>query len=329
MGLPYELYRFCGDLETFAACKDAVHRYFEYYKTKINADGLVAYGLPDWLEIGSHSDGNCSTPLEVTDSLLCMDLWRKAFELSTLIGDGECAAVYREEAERLRRAFRKKYVRDGHLRVQTQASCAMALSMHVFTAEEIKTAEEDLLAAIRAADGHLKIGIFGIQHLYRVLSDMGQHDLVYKLITRPDYPSFAYMLHEDTTTLWESFDDLPQDIRKTFSERGRVYSYNHHCWGSVSAWIIKSVGGLNVLGKRTVEIVPKLPQDITFAEMTFENDGCCVTIRIDRTEDGMRVTVDNSGFTGSITVGSKTVELNEGNHFCIASECTDKPSRKI
>lgn len=314
VGLPYQLYRFCGDLETVKACKSSIRRYFDYYRTKINEDGLVAYGLPDWLEIGSHSDSNCSTPLELTDSLLCMDLWRKAAELSRLLHDEETASLYDAEADRLLAAFRHKYIAEGHLTVRTQAACAMALSLCVFAENEKQGAENDLLASIQAAREHLKIGLFGIPHLYRVLTDMGKGDLVYQLITRPDYPSFASMLHENTTTLWESFDDLPEDIRQAFLAHGRVYSYNHHCWGSVSAWIIKTVGGLNVLGKREIEIAPQFPQDITFAETIYENDGCRIRIRIDRTQDDIRVTADNSGFSGHIIVGSKKMVLNEGNN---------------
>lgn len=313
VGLPYVLSRFNGDYEPAKECAPAVARYFGYYKTKINADGLVAYGLVDWLEIGSHSDGtNCSTPLEITDSLLCIDLWRKAAELSERIGEAQNARMYQTEADRLFRAFRKKYISDGHLTVQTQASCAMALSMRIFTEEERKAAEDDLLACIREANNHLKIGMFAIPHLYRVLAQMGQNDLLYTLITRPDYPSFAYMLHEDTTTLWESFDDLPGDIHQTFSERGRVYSYNHHCWGSVSAWILKTVGGLDVRGRRELLIAPQFPKDVTFAETTYENDGCRIKIRAERTENGIKLTTDNQGFTGTVLLNGKQTALSDG-----------------
>lgn len=310
--LPYQLYRFYGDTDAIHDCKDAVLRYYTHYRTKINSNGLVAYGLPDWLVIGTMNDASDNTPLEVTDSLFCMDLWNKAAELFDVIGEAGPAEMFRAEAARLRGCFRAKYVIGGRLLPQTQTAYAMTLATDIFDRQERQSALQGLLDTIEAAECHFNIGMPSIAYLYRVLSECGRSDLIYRMVTNPTFPSFAAMLKPDTTTLWECFAPLPEDIHRVFLNKGRVYSYNHACWGSVLTWILKDIGALEVLSPSELRIAPQLPEALTFAETDFENAGCRIHIRIDRTQRGITVKTKNYGFSGIICLNGRKAALTQG-----------------
>lgn len=51
--------------------------------------------------------------------------------------------------------------------------------------------------------GHVSVGVIGIQHLMRGLTEYGQLELAYKILTNETYPSWGYMIKKGATTIWE------------------------------------------------------------------------------------------------------------------------------
>ena len=90
-----------------------------------------------------------------------------------------------------------------------------------------------MLKYIKEADGHIDVGVLGGRVLFHVLSSFGHSDLAYKMIARPDYPSYGNWIERGATTLWENF--APDSVE----------SPNHHFWGDISAWFIKTIAGIN------------------------------------------------------------------------------------
>ncbi len=76
--LPYQICRHTGDKKVLSDNKDAIYRYLQYLKTKRNENGLIGFGLCDWCETGKFSEGDASTPVEVTDTLVSIDMLRKS-----------------------------------------------------------------------------------------------------------------------------------------------------------------------------------------------------------------------------------------------------------
>ena len=72
--------------------------------------------------------------------------------------------------------------------------------------------------------------------LFHVLSERGEADLAYEMITRPDYPSYGNWIKQGATTLWEGF----------YEEGKSVSSLNHHFWGDISNWFISAIAGICV-----------------------------------------------------------------------------------
>ena len=184
----------------------------------------------------------------------------------------------------------------------SQAGQAMAMYYGAFTDEEKPAALVGLKKAIERYDGHIQTGVLGARTLFRVLSDMGETELAYRMITRPDYPSFANHVLTGATTLYEIFrkpsEEFPytSDMFACGSRNAR--SLNHHFWGDVSGWFYEALGGIRInetLTKHTdVVIDPKFVAALNSVRAThvFKNIG---TLAVEWTRE-------NGAITLSVTV---------------------------
>lgn len=242
--LPWQIYHFTGDQAVLEANQDAIYRYIGYLKTKINENGLLGFGLGDWLETGKFSEGDASTPVEVTDTLVSIDLLQKSEFVFRTVNKLQRAAECRSFREELIKRFRKLYLTDTLLvRCATQTAQAKAIDTGIFTEQEKSAAFERLLELIQRDGGHFKVGIIGGRVLFRVLAENGQAALAHRLITQDSFPSYKYWLDHGATTLWEGFHEMKEDtlLRK---DGGRMLSLNHHCWGDISAWFYRYILGI-------------------------------------------------------------------------------------
>ena len=76
VNLPFALWKLRGDLEPAHKAASSIMRYLHYLSTKTDAQGLVHFGLGDWLPVTT-----VRAPLELTDSIVSMDICRKAGKL--------------------------------------------------------------------------------------------------------------------------------------------------------------------------------------------------------------------------------------------------------
>ncbi len=271
--LPYQIHRFTGDVAVVKDNVQAICKYFDYLETRLNKNGLLAFGLGDWCEAGTVREEDYSTPVEVTDTLVSVGLAQKAAYLMDTIGQAEEAAAIRAFGRKLVECFREKYVAGGLVTCKTQTAQALAMQMGVFTPEEMDAAYTELRKLLVEADDHIKVGVIGIQPLLNVLAQGGYGELALQLVIQPSFPSYSYNIQLGATTLWESFheyEDIPGIVkRKDGGER--LLSFNHHFWGGVSAWFYKYVAGLQILSYRKVKIAPLflVPVDKAHAEHRF------------------------------------------------------------
>ena len=233
--LPYQSYRYRGDLE---AARDGVAplmRYLTYLTMKRREDGLICFGLGDWCDVDAE-ELFCNTPLVVTDSIMSVDIARKCAFLFDKLGYDTFAKFATELADSLVAAIRRELVDTENCRVygDTQSTQAMAMHYGIFTPEEYPKALAHLLELIEEKDGHFATGVLGGRVLFRVLAENGHAELALNMIIREDHPSFGNLICRGATTLWEEFN--PED-----PPRG---DENHHFWGDISAWFYRYLGGI-------------------------------------------------------------------------------------
>ena len=284
--IPYYTYIYRGETEMIEKSVDAFIKYLKYLDTRKNENGLLSIGLGDWCHVGRPDGEPPKAPLIVTDSIVSMDIAKKVAFMLEAIGEKEKSAYAFSEYEGYRKSIRENLIDFDSMTVtgNCQSCQAMGLFYGIFEDDEKQIAFEKLLEFIAAADEHIDVGVLGGRVIFHVLSEFGYTDLAYKMITRPDYPSYGNWLERGATTLWENFD--PEFVN----------SPNHHFWGDISAWFIKSLAGINYNpnGKnlKQVLISPHFAEKLQNAEGFYFSVFGKVSSRWKRNGDTVELTVN-------------------------------------
>ena len=297
----YQLYRFTGDRRIIEDNLAFIDRLMRFTISKKNGDGLFSYGLPDWCETLAVAEHMSSTPLEVSDTLVCIEFFDKFALLCDIADRGDLAEFYRGETAALRKLFREKYLTDGlFVSCMTQTAQAMALTSGIFNEDEKEAAFCNLVRLINDT-GFFKTGASGARRMFRLLCDNGEQDLALKLITQSGAPSFKWWIDQGMTTLGESINETypGSSLRKDGS---RMLSLNHHFWGDISGVFYRYILGVNVnptLDDPDNIVISPLPfAEIGHACGTYRRGGRELSLEVEKQPDGTVRTkiIKNTGF---------------------------------
>ena len=169
-------------------------------------------------------------------------------------------------AKQYRESFRKNLIDFDTMTVhgECQTCQAMAVFYNMFTEDEKPQAFARLLDFIKVFDGHMDCGVLGARVIFHVLSDFGYTDLALNMITRPDFPSYGYIVELGLNTLWEKFTREPME------------SINHHFWGDITAWFVKVLVGIDYNPDATdltrVDIKPHIAENLNDATAYYDSN---------------------------------------------------------
>lgn len=234
--LPYFVWRYRGDTTLITENAAALMRYLHYLTTRRDEDGLLHIGLGDWCH--SARKNGPKAPLEVTDTLMGMDIAHKSALMFAAVGMEPQRAFAHSVYDALRTAARARLIDPSTMTVlgRCQSAQAMGIFYDLFEPGERQAAFGVLLSLIEETDGLMDVGVLGARVLFRVLSQFGRTDLAYEMMTTRRYPSYGYWIAEGATSLWESF--APHGDNPA--------SHNHHFWGDISAWMIECLAGIQI-----------------------------------------------------------------------------------
>jgi len=281
--IPYYTYRYTGDRTILEENVEAILRYLRYAAGKRNENGLVAYGLGDWCAIG----GEVKPTLEFTDSVTILSCAERAAFIFDVLHLEEEKKYAEELCEAFRNAVRREKIDLNTLIADTgcQSAQAMALYYGLFTSEEKEKAVRALIDMIHLNGDFMDVGILGARVLFHVLSDAGESELAYRMITRPEFPSYGAFIRFGETTIPESFE-LPGE---------GLSSHNHHMFCDIKGWFISRVAGLqyNPTGLRPehVRIRPSYLLPLDFAEAWYNSPLGLISVRWERTLNGILLTL--------------------------------------
>lgn len=305
--LPYQIYRFTGDLGVLTKNADAIEKYLSYMQSKRNEKGLLEFGLPDWCECGRLAEGMTDTPLEVSDTLVAIDICQKSASIFHILGDKEREENALALAAQLKADFRKVWVDEqAFVKCRTQTAQSKALDVGIFDEDEKALAVKNLVALVEKWGNRFQVGVLGARVLFRALADNGYADLALEIMTKDGFPSYKYWLDQGATSLWESFNEVFDNsvFRK---DGGRVMSLNHHFWGDISAWFYRYILGICVnptlQNANEFEIDPMLLSDVDGAEGSYVRNGSGVIVKRCKENGQTRVIVR--------TVGNAVVSVAE------------------
>lgn len=265
--LCYQMYRMRDDLSAALECRDAMLRYLSYISSKRDENGLICTGLGDWVQPGKYAD-QPTTPVYFTDTLVTFFIAKKSAELFGRMNLPNHMRFAVSLACELREAIRRQLIDFSTMTAIPATQTAQALCMYfgAFEPGEMALAGKRLVEIVHRSDDHIDCGMIGLRIIFHVLSDIGEGNLAYKMITRTDFPSYGMFTKGDMTALPETFLDE--------SRRNNPDSLNHHFLGDYTSWFLQRVVGIRVnprnISANNFDITPDFVGNLEYADGSYE-----------------------------------------------------------
>jgi alpha-L-rhamnosidase len=185
-------------------------------------------------------------------------------QYATLAGKPADAARYTAMAERMKTSFNKRFFQPDAARYDngTQTSSLLPLSYGLAPPEQRTRLFGQLVAKVEGqSQSHVGVGLVGVQHLMRVLSDNGRPDLALRIATQKQYPGWGYMVGKGATTIWELWNGDTADPA--------MNSGNHvMLTGDLLPWLYEYLAGIRpdpaAPGYRRIVLKPAMLPGIDF-----------------------------------------------------------------
>jgi hypothetical protein len=228
--IPWQLHQVYGDTTVMRQNYGAMVKWLDYEAADKAANGGNIPGLGDW------EAAQDTTAQPVIDS----GYYRAAdtmAEIAGLLGNQADAAKYSNLATSLAAEYNAKYLNTdgaGHAWYanDTEASNAIALDAGLVPAQYHQAVVDSLVAAVGAFGDRIGTGSVALGPLFRALHAAGRDDLVYRMVTNPTGPSYASIVNQGATTLWENLT-------------GSGGSKDHQFLGDVASWLVHDVVGID------------------------------------------------------------------------------------
>jgi len=233
---PWWAYRFYGDKAQLQRDYPMMQGYVAALASKAT-DGIVAYGLGDWYDIGPGAPGfEKNTTLGVTGTLMLYEDAAAMARIAGLLGHPNDAARYDALAAKTADAFNRRFwdAAHGWYDKGSQTANAMPLTLGVVPQDRRAQVLAHLIADIHAHNDHVTTGEIGYPYLLRALAGGGKDDVILAMMLRKDPPSYGSQLEAGATALTEAWDANPHS------------SQDHFMLGSAEEWFYHRPGGMDI-----------------------------------------------------------------------------------
>lgn len=272
------IHRQYGDSEPIIRHYPAMKKWFEHMKGTWMKDYIIErdeYGdwcVPpenEWL-IHTQDSTRITDPALLATSHLYY-LSGLMAEFARLVGHDDDAAVFEADALKVKEAFNKRFFDPATARYgnNTVTSNLLPLRFGMVPEEYREKVFQNIVdKTMGDFNGHVSVGVIGIQHLMRGLTENGRVDLAMKLATNTDYPSWGYMAENGATTIWELWNGNTADIA--------MNSGNHVMLiGDLLIWEYGTLAGIQnaegSYGFKRIALKPVVPEGLEYVSGTYDS----------------------------------------------------------
>jgi alpha-L-rhamnosidase len=267
-----------GDERPIKKYYPAMKRFVEFVKNNTMENYIVLkdqYGdwcmPPESQELIHSKDPARKTAPEVLSTTVFYDLLNKMKGYAVIAGCPDDTTEYAELATNIKDAYNKKFFDPETGRYDNNTVTANILSLRlglVPEGYEQKVVDNIVEKTNVDFDGHVSTGVLGIQHLMRGLTETGNLDLAYKILTNDTYPSWGYMVKNGATTIWELWNGNTADPA--------MNSGNHvMLLGDLIVWYYENLAGIkNAPGStafKDIVISPVFPEGLDMVDASFDS----------------------------------------------------------
>jgi hypothetical protein len=263
--LPWQLYKWYGDMTTMRKAYDMMKKYVEYLKGQ--SDGhIVSSVLGDWFDLGPNQPGPAQlTPNELTATAIYYYNVQLLGKMAVLLENIDDASQYEKLATAIKTAFNIHFFND-HIKVYStgsQTAMSMPLCVGLVEDQNKKQVIKNLVDSIYANNKALTAGDIGFHFLVQALDEGGASQLIYDMNNRDDLPGYGFQLKKGATTLTESWQGLEE------------VSNNHMMLGHIMEWFYSGLAGISQEESSTafkhISIRPQPVGNITSAKGSFHS----------------------------------------------------------
>ncbi|WP_298763441.1 family 78 glycoside hydrolase catalytic domain [uncultured Polaribacter sp.] len=270
--IPWDIYNITGDKRVLEENFEMAKKWVGYYQSKSNNYIPTIHSFRDWLQPFPKKSGKMGnrgdTPGSFVNTAYFAHSAHLVSKIAGVLGNVDDEKKYKNLYKEIALAFENKFFdKNGKYqnRTQTQTSYLLAIYFDLLQPATKIKAQKHLLETIKNADNHLGTGFLGTPILPKVLDDMGEIELMYKILFKETYPSWFYSINQGATTMWERWNSYskadgynPQSMN----------SLNHYAYGAVGQWMYERIAGLSSLepGYKKIKIAPIPNQPLTAAE---------------------------------------------------------------
>lgn len=259
VNVPFELYRYYGDKSVLQKHYDAMKKHVDSMLANSNNFIYEKKGWGDWLAVEA-------SPSDIFGTAFFYASTKKLAYAASILGYQESAEHYTKIAENIASAFHKKYYNPetGDYVNGTQTMNTVPLIFGITPPELKEKTLGRIIENIKAHENHFTTGFLGTTYLFRLLGDYEQHDLIYKMLTQTDFPSFGRIIEAGATTMTEAWNAFLGDD---------LASHNHFNLGAPTEWFFRGLAGIRLLEEypafKRFKICPAFLSGIDFVKASF------------------------------------------------------------
>ncbi|SMC80255.1 alpha-L-rhamnosidase [Cellulophaga tyrosinoxydans] len=266
--IPWKIYMRTGDTRILEENFEMMQNWLEYHKLKSKKYISNMMSFSDWLQPHpENGDTKGDTSLNLIGTAYFAYSAKLTAQAAKVLGKKEEQAKYHTLYKTIAKAFENEFFdENGKIKgvTETQTSYLLALAFDLLPESKQQIAKSNLLEKIKEADNHLRTGFLGTPLLSQVLDEMGEIDLMYKLLFNETYPSWFYSINQGATTIWERWNSYSKT--EGFNPQN-MNSLNHYAYGAIGEWMYERVAGIAPLeaGYKKIRISPIPNEKLTSA----------------------------------------------------------------
>ncbi|UMB54124.1 glycoside hydrolase family 78 protein [Lutibacter sp. A64] len=260
--IPWDIYNTTGDKTVLEENYEMGKKWVGYYQSKSNNYIPTIHSFRDWLqpypEKGGKMGNRGDTPGSFVNAAYFAHSAHLVSKIAGVLGNIDDEKKYKNLYKEIALAFENKFFdKNGKYqnKKQTQTAYLLAIYFDLLQPETKIKAQKHLLETIKNADNHLGTGFLGTPILPKVLDDMGEIELMYKILFKETYPSWFYSINQGATTMWERWNSFSK--ANGYNPQS-MNSLNHYAYGAVGQWMYERIAGLSAIepGYKKLRIAP-------------------------------------------------------------------------
>jgi len=265
------LYRQFGDDYSIRNRYDSMKKWVMHMTECHMADNIITtdtYGdwclPPESLELIHSNDPDRKTDGQLLSTAVFYSILKLMSQFAELNDRPEDKADYDALAADMKIAYNKRFYNSDNHSYGNNTVTANLISLRlglVPDGDEKAVCDNAVKRTVEECDGHVSVGVLGIQHLMRGFTEYGAKDLAYKIATNETYPSWGYMINRGATTIWELWNGDTAD--PAMNSRNHVMLL-----GDLLIWMYEDLAGIknhpDSVGFKKILMAPVFPDGLDF-----------------------------------------------------------------